>query len=221
MSATFETERTRLRRLPERGTFDRTTINGILDEALMCHLAVIHDGGPVVMPMLFGRDGDDLILHGSPASRTLRAAAEPVDVCVNVTLVDGIVVARSGFHSSMNYRSVTIFGQAHRVTDLEEKRRLLGVIVDHVLPGRNGTARPMTATEIKGTTVLRLPIQEASAKVRTGWPHDDEEDYELPIWAGVIPVSTQYAPPVADPHLRFEVPMPAEIAAYERPGEKT
>ncbi len=218
MSNIPPSSRTTIKRLPERGVFDRKAVNAILDEAVLCHLAIIHDGYPVVTPTLFGRDGHDLALHGSPASRTLRAAAGSVDVSVNVTLVDAIVVARSAFHSSMNYRSVTIFGRAEKVTDPAEKRRLLGVVVEHVIPGRTQTARPMTDAEVKATTVLRLPITEASAKVRTGWPGDDEADYDLPVWAGVIPITTQFGAPVPDPVLPPHVLPPGHLLDYRRPA---
>ncbi|MDH3498479.1 MAG: pyridoxamine 5'-phosphate oxidase family protein, partial [Acidimicrobiia bacterium] len=208
MSTIPATERTTLKRLPERGEFDRDTINAILDEGILCHLAIVHNGSPVVIPTLYGRDSDELIIHGSPASRAMRTARGGIEVCVNITLIDGIVVARSGFHSSMNYRSVTIFGRAVEVTELEEKMRLLSTVIDHVIPDRTSTARAMTKKEVQATMVLRLPIQEVSAKVRTGWPHDEPEDYDEPVWAGVIPVYTTFGTPLADPDLRVSVDVP-------------
>ena len=219
MSAIEPTTRTSLRRLPERASYDRASIYDILDEGLLCHLALVHDGDPIVVPTLYGRDDDHLVLHGSPASRALRMARGPRAVSVNVTLVDGIVVARSAFHSSMNYRSVTIFGEAEAVVDHREKIRLLRIVVDHVIPHRTSSARPMTDKEVKGTMVLRIPIEEASAKVRTGWPKDDPEDYELvDVWAGVIPISTSFGAPLADPDLRSQISAPAGIAGYHRGG---
>jgi nitroimidazol reductase NimA-like FMN-containing flavoprotein (pyridoxamine 5'-phosphate oxidase superfamily) len=212
------TDRTRLRRAPERGCFDRDEINAILDEAYLCHLAVVDNGQPVVVPTLYGREGDNLIIHGSPASRTMRTARGPMDVAVNVTVVDGIVVARSGFHSSMNFRSVTIYGQAVEITDHEEKHRALTIVLDHVIPGRSRTARPMTDKEVKATMVLRVTLTEASAKVREGWPEDDPEDYELEIWGGVIPISTVFGEPVTDPAQRIEVDVPDHLVGYQRPG---
>ena len=219
MTSIAPTDRTTLRRSPHRGLFDRASINAILDAAYLCHLAVVHDGLPVVVPTLFGRDGDELVLHGSPASRTMRAARAPIDVALNVTIVDGIVVARSGFHSSMNYRSVTVYGKATEVTNLSEKRRLLGLILNHVIPQRSSTARPMTDKEVKGTMVLRVPLDEVSAKVRDGWPEDEPSDYDLPVWAGVIPVTTTYGAPQPDPAQRRQVEIPDAIVNYQRPGE--
>ncbi len=192
------TERTTLRRLPERGRHDRDTIDGILDEALICHLALVDpDGRPFVIPTIHSRQGDHVYVHGSPASRTLRAASR-IDCSIVVTLLDGLVLARSAFHHSMNYRSVVLYGRAEKVEDLDEKRVALDAIVEHVLRGRSTDARPPNEIELKGTLVLRLPIDEASAKVRTGGPLDDVEDMDFPVWAGVVPLRLVAGEPIAD-----------------------
>ncbi len=190
MTATPEldqTDRTTLRRLAARGTFDRAAANAILDEAYLAHVAFVVDGEPRVLPMTYGRDGEDLYLHGAVGNAMLRASAG-VEVCVTVTLLDGLVLARSAFHHSMNYRCVVLLGVAERVEDEERKRRALDVIVDHVVPGRSAVARPTTPAELRKTSVLRLPIQEGSAKVRAGGAIDDEDDLGLPVWAGCVPL---------------------------------
>ncbi len=192
------TERTRVKRLPDRGRYDGEIIDAILDEAFICHVGFSTEHGPVVIPTLFGRDGSDLIIHGSAASRMLRDLSNGIDVCVTVTLVDGLVLARSAFHHSMNYRSAVIFGKAELINEKEEKVRALEILSEHVIRHRWKDARPPSDKELKGTTVLRLPIEEASAKVRTGPPKDDEEDYLLPIWAGVVPIHTTFGTPIAD-----------------------
>lgn len=192
------TERTRVKRLPDRGRYDGETIDAILDEAFICHVGFSTEHGPVVIPTLFGRDGSELIIHGSAASRMLRDLSNGIDVCVTVTLVDGLVLARSAFHHSINYRSVVIFGKAELITEKEEKVRALEILSEHVIRHRWKDARLPSDKELKGTTVLRLPIEEASAKVRTGPPKDDEEDYLLPIWAGVVPIHTTFGTPIAD-----------------------
>jgi nitroimidazol reductase NimA-like FMN-containing flavoprotein (pyridoxamine 5'-phosphate oxidase superfamily) len=184
------TDRTTVRRLPERGRYDRDTIDAILDEAYICHLALVDAGGrPFVIPTIHARIGDDLYVHGSPASRTLRTGDRgDVDVSIAVTILDGLVLARSAFHHSMNYRSVVVYGRAARVEDLDEKRRVLGAIVEHVVPGRGAGAREPNEKELKGTLVLRVALDECSAKVRTGGPIDDDEDMDLDVWAGVVPL---------------------------------
>lgn len=192
------TERTRVKRLPDRGHYDRETIDAILDEAFICHVGFNTEHGPVVIPTLFGRDGSDLIIHGSAASRMLRDLSKGIDVCVTVTIVDGLVLARSAFHHSMNYRSVVIFGTAELITEKEEKVRALEILSEHIIRHRWKEARPPSDKELKGTTVLRLPIEEASAKIRVGPPKDDEEDYALPIWAGIVPIQTTFGTPIAD-----------------------
>lgn len=193
------TDRTTLRRLPERGHHDRDTIDAILDEALVCHLGLVDpDGRPFVVPTIHARLDDAVYVHGSPASRTLRTAAGAVDACVTVTLVDGLVLARSAFHHSLNYRSVMLFGRAERVEDLDEKRAALDAVVEHVVRGRTAHARAGNDKELRGTLVLRLPIDEASAKVRTGGPKDDEEDLDLDVWAGVVPLRVVTGEPEPD-----------------------
>ena len=193
------TSRTTLRRLPERGHHDRSTVEAILDEALVCHLGLVDpEGRPFVIPTIHARSGEHLYVHGSPACRTLRAAAGDVDACVTVTLVDGLVLARSAFHHSLNYRSVVVYGRAARVTDAAEKEAALTAIVEHVLAGRTEGCRPPDETELKGTLVLRLPLDEASAKVRTGAPIDDDADLGLPVWAGVVPLRQVAGDPIPD-----------------------
>lgn len=209
------TERTEVKRLPKRGHYDRATIDAILDEAFVCHVGIVVDGAPVVMPTLHARVGDDLLLHGSPASRLLRNARDQ-EVCVTVTLVDGFVLARSAFHHSVNYRSVMLYGRPVLVEG-DAKWAALDAIVEQLVPGRVGSLRPMTDKEIKGTTVLRIPIVEASAKIRDGWPVDDDEDYDFPVWAGVIPVTTVFGEPRTDPDMRMDVPIPECASAYRRP----
>lgn len=199
-----ETKRTTIKRLPEKGSFDREVVYAILDEALICQVGFVHEGSPVVVPTIHGRDGDLLYLHGSPASRMLRVMRTGVEVAVSVTLLDGLVLARSLFHSSMNYRSVTIFGTA-RQTEGEEKLRGLEVISERTLPGRWDHARRPSDTELRATTVLAIPIEEASAKVSSGPPEDEAEDYELDVWAGVVPLRLTAGAPEPDPQLG---PMP-------------
>lgn len=199
------TERTRLKRLPKRGVFDRAAIHDILDEGFVCHVGFVVDGQPFVIPTGYARVGDDIYLHGSAASRMIRSLAAGLDVCVTVTLVDGLVLARSAFHHSMNYRSVMILGRARLVTDPEEKTEALRAFTNHIVPDRWDALRPVTSQELLGTSVLALPIEEASAKVRSGPPVDDDEDLQWPVWAGVIPLSLQAATPVADAHARPDV----------------
>ncbi len=190
-------ERTRVRRLPRRGAYDRPTIDAILDEALTCHLAFAVDGQPYAIPTAFARIGDHVYVHGSAASRMLRAAGG-APVCFTVTLLDGLVLARSAFHHSMNYRSVVVLGAAEEVIDEEERLAAMRALVERVAPGRWTEIRPPNPQELKATTILRLAVAESSAKLRTGPPIDDEEDLALPCWAGVIPLSLTPGPPIAD-----------------------
>jgi nitroimidazol reductase NimA-like FMN-containing flavoprotein (pyridoxamine 5'-phosphate oxidase superfamily) len=180
-------DRTQVRRQPDRGRYDRETIDAILDEGLVCHLGFVAGGQPYVIPTLYARVGDSLYVHGSAASRMLRHLATGARVCVTVTLLDGLVLARSVFHHSMNYRSVVVLGTATLVTG-DEKRRALHALTEHLAPGRWDEARRPTAKELKATSLLQLPIDEASAKLRTGPPKDDPDDEDLPVWAGVVPV---------------------------------
>lgn len=192
------TERSRLRRNHNRGHFDRATIDAILDATLQCHVGYLLDGKPMVTPTFQWREGDHVYWHGSSASRALRQSAD-AEVCLTVTLMDGVVLARSAFHHSVNYRSVMLFGRATQVTDPAAKAHHLQRFVDMISPGRWQALRPMTDQELKATTVLSMPIAEGSAKVRTGPPIDDEEDYVLPIWAGVVPITRGFGAPIPDP----------------------
>ncbi len=208
--------RTQVRRLAERGSYDRSLINAVLDEALICHVGFVHEGAPVVIPTIHARVGDTLYLHGSPASRMLRGMRSGEEVCVTVTLVDGLVVARAAFHNSLNYRSVVMFGVPRIVTDPEEKLAALEAVTEHVVPGRWADSRPMTEEEMKGTLVAALPISEVSAKVRTGGPKDDDADYELPIWAGVVPLALRPDAPIPDPLLSGGLAAPPYVVDYRR-----
>lgn len=210
-------KRTEIRRLPERGVYERDAIYAIIDEALICHVGFVHEGNPVVIPTIHARIGDTLYLHGSPASRMLRSMRSGAEISVNMTLVDGVVVARAAFHNSMNYRSVVVFGSPRIVIDDDEKWDALEAITDHVVPGRWADSRPMTEKEMKGTLVAALPLDESSAKMRTGGPKDDEADYGLPIWAGVIPLAVTPSDPIPDPQLSGEVAAPEYVADYRRP----
>jgi nitroimidazol reductase NimA-like FMN-containing flavoprotein (pyridoxamine 5'-phosphate oxidase superfamily) len=203
-----QTDRTTLRRLAARGSFDRAVANAILDEAYLAHVGFVVDGEPRVLPMTYGRDGDQLYLHGAAANGMLKAA-DGAQVCVTVTLLDGLVLARSAFHHSMNYRSVVLVGRAEKVEDPVEKRHALGVIVEHVLAGRGAESRPTNDKEARATSVLRLPIVEGSAKVRAGDAIDDAEDLDLPVWAGVIPLRMVAGEPVANADLAVDAAPPA------------
>jgi nitroimidazol reductase NimA-like FMN-containing flavoprotein (pyridoxamine 5'-phosphate oxidase superfamily) len=199
------TEKTTLKRLPKRGEFDRAAVYEILDEAFICHVGFVVDGQPVVIPTIHWRDGDTLYFHGSAASRMLRSLRDGVDACVTVTLLDGLVLARSAFHHSMNYRSVVVFGKAREVRE-DEKVRVLDSLVEHVVRGRSKEIRPPNLKELRQTLVLALPIDEASAKIRTGGPVDDEEDYALPVWAGVLPLTLTPGQPIADNGVSADAP---------------
>lgn len=216
MSADFApTERTKVKRLPKRGSFERETVYSILDEGFVCHVGFVSDGQPFVIPTAYGREGDVLYLHGSRASRMLKALAAGADVCVTVTLVDGLVLARSAFHHSINYRSVVVFGRARVVESDEEKMRALLSFTEHILPGRWDEVREPNKQELNSTLVLALPLEEASAKVRTGPPVDDEEDYALPVWAGVLPLRAATGSPSADPRLPADTPLPAYLREFD------
>jgi nitroimidazol reductase NimA-like FMN-containing flavoprotein (pyridoxamine 5'-phosphate oxidase superfamily) len=210
------TARTRVRRIPKRGAYDRETIYQILDEGFICHVGFTIDGKTFVIPTGYARDGDNLLIHGSAASRMMREMAGGIEVCVTVTLIDGLVLARSAFHHSMNYRSVVIFGTAEFVENEAEKYEALRAFTDHIVPERWDEVRPPTAKELKATTVLRLPLHEASAKVRTGNPVDDEEDYDLNVWAGMIPLKISAGQPENDSRLESEIPLPTYVSNYER-----
>ena len=208
--------RTQVRRLPKRGHYDPAVIHSILDEGFICHVAFVHEGAPVVIPTGYARSGDILYIHGSAASRMLRALEQGVAVSIAVTLLDGLVLARSAFHHSMNYRSVVIFGTAIAVTDPEEKNDALRLFTEQVVPGRWAEVRWPTPQELKGTTVLKVALGEASAKVRVGGPVDDEEDYALPIWAGVLPLKIAVGEPVNDDRLISGLAPGAHITGWHR-----
>jgi nitroimidazol reductase NimA-like FMN-containing flavoprotein (pyridoxamine 5'-phosphate oxidase superfamily) len=210
------TERTQVRRLPKRAVYDREAVYRILDEGLVCHVGFVEDGQPVVIPTEYGRDGDTLYIHGSAASRMLRNLAQGVEVCVTVTLLDGLVLARSAFHHSMNYRSVVIFGAAQIVEDEATKREALRAFTEHIAPGRWPEVRPPTESELKATSVLAISLHEVSAKVRTGPPLDDEEDYTLPVWAGVLPLKLRPQQPVPDSRLSPSIEVPEYVRLYDR-----
>ncbi|WP_411146562.1 pyridoxamine 5'-phosphate oxidase family protein [Streptomyces sp. x-80] len=210
------TERTTLTRARERATYDQETVHAILDAGCLCHLGFVRDGAPVVLPTLYGRVGDRLYLHGSTGSRPLRMAGEPdegLPVCVTVTHVDGLVLARSAFHHSVNYRCVVVHGTARQVTDPAEKSAALDALVDHVLPGRAADSRPGNARELAATAVIRLDLREVSAKIRTGGPNDEPEDLALPHWSGVLPVAPVYGAPVPSDDLAAGIPQPAYLSA--------
>lgn len=216
MNESTQTERTRVKRLPARGAYDRQTIYSILDEGIVCHVAYIVDGQPYVIPTGYARVEDHIYIHGSSASRMLRNLAEGVNVCVTVTLLDGLVLARSAFHHSMNYRSVVILGNATLVDDADEKASALEAFTEHVIPGRWADIRWPNDLEIKATSVLKLAIDEASAKVRAGGPKDDDEDYSMDVWAGVIPLAISNREPIPDPLMQNQTPVPEHVSEYGR-----
>ena len=211
-----KTKRTTLKRLPKRGVYDRNSVNAILDEGFICHVGFVVDGKPIVIPTGYARVDDQLYIHGSQASRMLRTLSQGVDVCVTVTLLDGLVLARSAFHHSINYRSVVIFGRASLVEDPETKSAALFAFSEHVIPGRWHEVRTPTPEELKATSVLSLELTEASAKVRSGPPLDDEEDYSLAVWAGVIPLQLASGAPINDPRLPEGTVVPSYAMNYRR-----
>jgi len=210
------TSRTTVRRLPERARYDRETVESILDEGLVCHVGFVDEGQPFVVPSAYARWGDRLVIHGSAASRMVKALVAGAPACVTVTLLDGLVLARSGFHHSMNYRSVVVLGTATEVTDLGEKRRALDAIVEHVVPGRVASLRLPSEIEMRATRVVTLPLDEASAKIRTGPPKDDEADYALDLWAGELPLRLAPLEPVADPRLAAGTAPPQHVTGWRR-----
>lgn len=212
----LQTERTKLKRLPKRGHFDRETVYGILDEGFICHVGFAPQGQPFVIPTGYARVDDKLYIHGSQASRMLRTLSGGLDACVTVTIIDGLVLARSAFHHSMNYRSVVIFGRAEIIEDREQKIAALIALSEHIVRGRWADVREPNEEELIKTTVLELPLVEASAKVRTGPPLDDEEDYALSIWAGVIPLKLEAGEPINDPRLLDGIEVPEYARNYKR-----
>ena len=209
------TERTRVRRLHQRAVYDRKTVYEILDAGLMCHVGYVIDDQPYVTPTAYWREGNRVYWHGSSASKMLRRVRQGVPVCLTVALLDGLVFARSGFHSSINYRSVMAFGTADMVEDEAQKLAALEVFVERLTPGRWAEMRPVTSQELKATTVLSMNLEEVACKVRTGPPADDEEDYDLDVWAGVVPVRTVIDPPVDDPRLKAGVAEPSYLRTID------
>jgi nitroimidazol reductase NimA-like FMN-containing flavoprotein (pyridoxamine 5'-phosphate oxidase superfamily) len=211
--------RTRIRRLPERGLYDREAIDAVLDAGLVAHLGFVSDSQPFVIPTLHARVGDEVYVHGSSASTTLRELAGGVAACLTVTLLDGIVFARSVFEHSMNYRSVVVLGTASPVVERDEKLAALEAFTEKLLPGRWAESRPPTPTELKATSVLRISLEEASAKIRDGGPEDgDTPDADLDVWAGYLPLAVTALDPVPDPSLRPGIPVPPALRPYRRPG---
>ncbi|MEW1640026.1 pyridoxamine 5'-phosphate oxidase family protein [Streptomyces sp. NPDC093801] len=210
------TERTVPSRSRHRARYDRETVHAILDQGYLCHLGFVRDGAPVVLPTLYGRVGEALYVHGSTGSRPLLAAGREdpgLPVCLTVTHVDGLVLAKSAFHHSINYRSVVVHGTARQVTDEAERRMALDALVDQVVPGRSADSRPADARELAATAVIRLDLDEVSAKVRTGGPNDDAEDLGLPFWSGVVPVAPAYGTPVPAADLDPGIAVPDYLSA--------
>ena len=210
------TPRTTVRRLPMRGSHERETINQILDEGFICHVGFAIEGQPFVIPTGYARVGDKLIIHGSQASRMLRALKAGIDACVTVTLIDALVLARSAFHHSMNYRSVVILGRATLIDEREEKLAALFALAEHMIPGRWQEVRQPNEVELQQTTVLSMPIEEASAKIRTGPPLDDEDDYAMDVWAGLLPMRMIAQNPFPDPRLPSGIEIPKYVIEYKR-----
>ena len=225
MSRRVETppsERTRVRRIHERGRYDREAVDAVLDAGLVAHLGFVHESQPFVIPTLYARVGDEVVLHGSSASRAIRAVGDGIPACLTVTLLDGVVLARSVFEHSMNYRSVVVLGTATAIVAPDEKRAALEALTEQLLPGRWADARQPTAKELKATGVLRMPLDEASAKIRAGGAGDgDSPDAELEVWAGHVPLVTTALDPVPDPDLRPGIPVPSYATRYRRPGFTT
>lgn len=210
------TQRSQIKRLPQRSNYELQTIYDILDEGLVCYVGFSIDNQPFVIPTTYGRINDKLYIHGSPASRMLRTLLGGIEVCVTVTLLDGLVLARSAFHHSMNYRSAVIFGTAQIVSELDEKQEALHAFTEHIIPGRWKEIRQPNRAELQGTLVLSLPLTEASAKVRTGMPNDDEADYSLPIWAGILPLQLVPGEIVVDSRLQEGIKTPTHVENYSR-----
>jgi uncharacterized protein len=219
MAAGYEpTERTRVRRKPGRGSYDKELAHSILDEALVCHVGFVDDGHPYVIPTIHAREGETLYLHGSPANRMLGALAEGTACCLTATLVDELVLARTARNHSLNYRSVMVLGTAREIIDPDEKQRALRAVVEHIAPGRADEIKGPREKDLETTKVLSMAIEEASAKVRTGPPADKPDDLELPYWAGVLPVSLTAGHPVPAQDLTGDVPVPEHVLGWRRPG---
>jgi nitroimidazol reductase NimA-like FMN-containing flavoprotein (pyridoxamine 5'-phosphate oxidase superfamily) len=218
MKSSAPSKRTIVQRGPQRAEYDRTIIYQILDEAFICHVGFVVDGEPVVIPMSYARMGDQLVIHGSQASRMMRSLEAGVSICVTVLILDGLVLARSAFDHSMNYRSVVVFGRAYSLNDASEKREALRRFSEHICPGRWAEVRRPNDNELKATMVLALALDEASAKVRSGPPVDQKEDYDFPVWAGELPLRLVTGAPVADPQMPLPIPTPAYLLNYCRPA---
>ena len=217
MSDTYEqTPRTRVFRKPGRGSYDRELVHSILDEALVCHLGFVQDGQPYVIPTIHAREGETLFLHGAVGNRTLKALADGAGCCVTVTLVDGLVLARAALHHSLNYRSVMVLGSAHEVTDPGKKQRALRAVIEHIAPERSDEVRGPDESDLRSTKVLSMEIEEASAKVRTGPPLDEDSDLDLPYWAGVLPLTSGTGDPVPAPDLIGNPPVPEHVKSWRR-----
>lgn len=210
------TKKTKVTRSPKRGHYDKATIHRILDEAFLAHVGIVHEGYPVVIPMLFGRDGDKIYLHGSSASRLMKDMESGIEVCATVTNVHGIVLARSAYHHSMNYSSAVLFGTARKISEEGAKLHALKVLSDHLLPGRWEDVRGPNDLEMRATMVLELAIDEASAKIRTGDPVDEPEDYALSVWAGILPIGKHYGKPIPDALLNSDIPLPKYLLKVEQ-----
>ena len=215
MSKFTRTGKTKIRRLPKRGNYDRDTIYALIDEALICHVGFAVDGEPSVIPTAIARLDNDVYVHGNRVSRMLKHLAQGADACIVVTHLDGLVLARSGFHHSMNYRSVVIYGTGVPVTG-QDKKRILDLFVERLIPGRTSDIRPINRKELNATTVVKFALDQVSAKIRTGPPVDDMEDYDLPIWAGELPLSLQAGKPLADPDMKKALPIPTYVKRYQR-----
>jgi len=211
------TKRNKVKRLPARGHYDKKTLHEILDDGFLCHMGFVVDGQPFVIPTLYGREGDRIYVHGATTSRMLKKLQEGIPVCMTVTLVDGIVLARSAFHHSMNYRSAVVYGKAQLMND-SKKETAMEIISENVLKGRWDEARKPNPKELKATSVLSIEVEQASCKIRTGPPGDDKEDYDLDIWAGVLPIQTGYGQPIADELLKDGVPMAKSVEQVVAPG---
>lgn len=214
MSTFEQTPLNRVRRLPKRGHYDRATIDPIVDAALICHVGFVQDGQPFVIPTLHARDGETILLHGASTSRMVQHLASGELACLTITHIDGIVLARSVFHHSINYRSAVLFGRAEVIESPEEKQEALARFTERLLPGRWEDARPPNAQELKATGVLRFTIESASAKIRTGPPGDDPEDQDLPVWAGILPLHTRFGTPLPDPQQPADRPLPDYLRDY-------
>ncbi len=210
------TDRSTIRRIPKRAHYDKETIYPIVDAALICHVGFVQDGQPFVIPTIHARDGDSIILHGAKASRMLKTAATGTKMCVTVTHLDGLVLARSLFHHSMNYHSAVLFGTGEIVDNEAEKLETMRILTEHIMPGRWEDSRQPSPKELNATTMVRMWIEDASAKIRTGAPGDEDEDYDLPIWAGVLPMTTTYGAPITDEAMKMSLPVPDYVTAYWR-----